>query len=118
MGALVNIKDNYAVASGNLFQPLIEPHDSILVFSSDRWRKAGCARNIWNICDDNGSGCFVPERAENRFVVCGKLFQADPVPDIVDANANRYDLGVRGNGLIQLPAHDIRSRRAADAKIG
>src|SRR5829696_6679662 len=113
----VDVEYCYVVTSRNLFQPSTELNDLLLVLLSHWPLYSRRTRNVGQIrYHDFSMGLFL-ERAENLFVVFGKLVQRQTMSNVVNTNTNRHEVRIQCCALLQLIAQHISSCCPTYAKV-
>jgi hypothetical protein len=113
----IDVHDTQIVAFGYPVDSLVEEIDAaprIIARVKGNDRRV---RNVRDIRDDYLGLCPLPQPFNDRLVVARELFRAPPVPDVVDAYAERHERRARRDRGFELFAQNVGGRRAADAQV-
>src|SRR5215207_1530354 len=102
----VDVEYGHSVLRRYLLQSSTELDDLPLVFvSHGRWNSRR-TRNIREVPHDNSRVRLLFKSTEDLFVIFGKLLQRNTMSDVVNTNANRYEIRIQCHATIQLsPQH-------------
>ena len=113
----IGINGEQLVPSGNRFDFFIEELDAAARLIARIHGDDGSERDVRNVCDDETRARLFFELLDDLCVVAREGFNAQPVTDVVDTNAERDERRVRIDRGSELSAQYIVSRRAAHTEI-
>src|ERR1044072_13263 len=102
---------------GDLLQLLIVLADNSLRLRTNHRRYARRAGYVGQVGNDNLSARVFAQFCKYLVEVSCKLVNADPVTDVVNANADRYQIRIRAHCRSQLGTDDVGRRGATNAEI-
>src|SRR5215216_7357784 len=113
----INVENRHSIALRNLSQPLTKLLNLPLVLTPQRTRNSRRTRHVGNVRDYDLRVSLLRQRADDLFVVFGKLFESQTMTDVVDTNPNRHQIRIQRNATVQLGPQQIRRRRTAHANV-